>query len=101
MTEKRWKELPGGVWLYFKNLPATTTDESLSAYFNERGLAIGPESISVTAFGADVRRPFAGAMVSVGHDVVLDMMRWVLNGDKIEGREPRPEVARCSAKLAR
>lgn len=33
---KRWREMPSGVWLYFKNLPVSTTDESLSAYLRER-----------------------------------------------------------------
>lgn len=28
--------MPSGVWLYFKNLPVSTTDESLSAYLRER-----------------------------------------------------------------
>jgi hypothetical protein len=94
---KRWKEMPSGVWLYFKNLPVSTTDESLSAYLRERGLDIGPEAISVQAFDSDTyRQPTAGAMVSVSHDVVLLMAQWVLNNDPIEGKVPRVELTRCS-----
>jgi len=95
-AEKNWKELPGGAWLYFKNLPASTTAESLSAYFRERGLDIGPECISVRAFTENTYTPTAGAMVSLSHDVILLMVQWVLNGDPIEGKVPRPELARCS-----
>ena len=97
MSEKRFKEMPTGAWLYFKGLPPSTTDETLAAYFQERGLAIRPECISVKVFDDDVyRTPTAGAMVSVSHEVTLLMVEWVLNGDPIEGKIPRPELARCS-----
>jgi hypothetical protein len=99
MSEKHWRELPSGVWLYFKNLPVTTTDESLSAYLRERGLDIGPECISITVFdGEAYRNPTAGATVSVRNDVVLLMAQWVLNGDPIDGKVPRLELTRCSGR---
>lgn len=88
--------MPQGAWLYFKNLPASTTDESLSAYFRERGLDIGPECIGLRLFAENTYTPTAHAMVSVPHDVVLVMLQWVLNSDPIEGMVPYPELARCS-----
>lgn len=93
------KILPNGDWLYLRNLPITTSDESLSAYFRERGLDIGPERISVKIYGAEsVQEPTAAAFVSVSKDVVLALVQWVLNGDAVDGRVPRVELARTKAR---
>lgn len=89
------KTLPGGEFVYFKNLPASTTDESLSAYLRERGLDIGPERIGVKVFDSDwMRQPTASAIVSVSREVVVLMVQWVLNGDPIEDKVPRVEMLR-------
>jgi hypothetical protein len=99
MSENNLKALPGGTWVYFKGLAPTVTNESLSAYLCERGLIIAPEAISLRVFNSPgMREPSAGAMVSVSREAVLDMLLWVLNGDAIEGRVPRVELAHCSKK---
>lgn len=100
MSER--KDLPSGVWLYFRGLSPTTTDERLSEFLCERGLIIGPEAISVRVSNADpTREPSAGAFVSVPRETVVDMLLWVLNGDAIEGRVPHVELAKGRLELAR
>jgi len=89
-------DIPPGVWFYMKNLPASTTEESLSEYFRVRGLDIPPESISVKVFDdSSFREATAGAMVSMSKDVVLTMVKWVLNDEPVEGRQLRIELSRA------
>jgi len=97
--DKNWKTMPEGTWIWFGGLPVDITEEKLSAYIRERGLEIGPERIGITRFDKETYTPTAGAMVSIPREEVLIMLDWVLNRAPIDGKVPRLELARSSAKL--
>jgi RNA recognition motif-containing protein len=95
------KEIPNGHWIFIKNLPVSTTDESLSEHFRARGLDIGPEYITIRTHGESIpSRATATAIVSVSNDVVLVMFDWVLNNEPIGDRVPRIEPFRSNTEYA-
>ena len=81
------QELAQGKWLYVRNLPLGTTDESLSAFLIGRGLDVPPSHCSVKSYEHNCT-----AFISIADEIVVAMLNWVLDGNELDGCVPLIEL---------
>lgn len=72
------KKLPSGPWIYIDVLPLGTTEEEVSSFMAERGMAIPVENISIKDYENRTT-----AVLSVPHNVVAQLVNWAIDGSKI------------------
>ena len=80
--DKSKRQLPAGKWVHISNLPSGYTAEQLSQFLCKHGLGTEVERISVRQKGSRTE-----AMVSLNHSILPMLVTWVINGDRIDGRE--------------
>ncbi len=83
------KLIPPGKWVFVHDLSADTTDEQLSKYFQDHGLAIPVECSSLRNGGVRSR-----AFVSLPDDVVTMLVSWACDGGLLNGRVPQIRTKR-------
>lgn len=74
--------IPNGLWMFFNNLPPNTTNESLSAWFNEQRMTIPPDHIDCV----ERRDGDISATVCIPRVVTAQLLKWYLGRQQIEGR---------------
>lgn len=75
--------LPRGTWLYFGNISADTTEESLAKLLYDSGLDISPEHISVQIYRNGLA---GGAIVSVPPAAVASLVNLAINQQTLGGK---------------
>jgi len=90
MSELR-TTLPPGEWFFLPNLGLDTTAESLSAWFEERGMWLPPTHIAVKSYSH-----CTSALICIPKDTILTLLFWVIDGQLFNGAPVMPELSKRS-----